>query len=214
MKRTTILLADDHTIICDAIRKILAPDYEVVGLAGDGRTLVRTALELKPDVVLVDIGMPLLNGLDAARELKKVMPGIKIIILTMNGDPDVASEALQIGVSGYVLKTSGGGELLQAVSNVAHGIPYIAPQIRRAMEENLERDPSFLNRRSRQLSERQREVLQLLAEGRPMKEIAAILNISLRTVRFHKYKVMSDLGIKTNAELIQYAIKHSVISSP
>jgi DNA-binding NarL/FixJ family response regulator len=214
VKRTTILVADDHTIVCDAITKMLAPDYEIVGLAGDGRALIRTALKLKPDVVLADLGMPLLNGLDAARELKKMMPGIKIIIMTMNPDSDIAREALQIGVSGYVLKTSGAGELLKAVSNVAHGIPYIGSQIRRAMEENLERDPAFVNRRPRQLSERQREVLQLLAEGRPMKEIASILNISLRTVRFHKYKVMSDLGIKTNAELVQYAIKHSVISSP
>jgi len=211
VRRTTILLADDHTMISAGLKKLLEPEYEVVGCVEDGRTLVRTALDLKPEVVLVDVGMPLLNGLDAGRELKKLMPRIKLIFLTMNRDPDVASEAIRIGASGYLLKHSKEEELLQAVHDAIRGTSYVTPQISQAMEESFIRDPKALGH-PKELSGRQREVLQMLAEGRSMKEIAYILNISLRTVRFHKYRVMEDLGIKTDAELVQYAIKHAIIS--
>jgi DNA-binding NarL/FixJ family response regulator len=211
MKRTTILLADDHAMICAGLRKLLEPEYEVIGCVGDGRALIKTAVEKKPDLVLVDVGMPLLNGLDAGRELKKLMPRIKLIFLTMNQDADVASEALRIGASGYLLKNSQGEELLQAVHNAVRGTSYVTPQISHAMEERFIRDPRSISH-SKQLSDRQREVLQMLAEGQSMKEIAYILQISSRTVRFHKYKIMEELGIKTNAELVQYAIKHSIIS--
>lgn len=211
MRRTSILLADDHTMFCAAVQKLLEPEYEVIGCVGDGRSLVKTALDLKPDLVLVDVGMPLLNGLDAGRELKKLLPKTKIIFLTMNPDPIVANEALRLGASGYLLKNSEAEELLQAVHNAVRGITYVTPQIRHAMEEMFIRDPRSLSQ-PKELSERQREVLQLLAEGRSMKEIAYTLNISHRTVRYHKYRIMEDLGIKTNSELVQYAIKHAIIS--
>jgi DNA-binding NarL/FixJ family response regulator len=211
MRRTTILLADDHTMISAGIKRLLEPEYEVVGCVEDGRTLVKRALDLKPDVLLVDVGMPLLNGLDAGRELKKLMPRIKIIFLTMNPDPDVAREAFRIGASGYLLKHSKEEELLQAVHSALREISYVTPQISHAMEESFIRDPSALGR-PRELSGRQREVLQMLAEGQTMKEIGYVLNISRRTVRFHKYRVMEELGIKRDSELVQYAIKHSMIS--
>jgi len=194
-----------------ALQKLLEPEYEVVGRVEDGRSLVKAALDLKPDLVLVDVGMPLLNGLDAGRELKKLSPKIKIIFLTMNPDPVLANEALRIGGSGYLLKSSEGEELLQAVQNALRGMTYVTPQVRHAMEEMFIRDPRSLDHH-KELAERQREVLQMLAEGRSMKEIAYILGISHRTVRYHKYRLMEDLGLKNNAELVQYAIRHSIIS--
>lgn len=210
MRKTRILLADDHTMICAAFRKLLEPEYEVVGMVRDGRGLLRAAGDLKPDVVLVDIGMPLLNGLDAGRELKKLMPGIKLIFLTMNPDPDVASEALRIGASGYLLKNSQEDELLQAIRNAIKGISYVTPQIDQAIEQSFIRDPKSLSR-PKHLTDRQLEVLQMLAEGRSMKEIAYILEISFRTVRFHKYRIMEELKVGSIAELVQYAIKNSII---
>ena len=213
MRRTRILLADDHAMICAGFQKLLEPQYEVVGSVGDGRSLLKAALDLKPDLVLVDVAMPLLNGLDAGRELKKLMPGIKLVFLTMNPDPDIASEAFRIGASGYLLKNSPGEELLHAVHDVVRGISYVTPQVRDALEQSFIRDPKSLGR-PRHLSDRQREVLQMLAEGRSMKEIAYILQISLRTVRFHKYRIMEELGVGSTAELVQYAIKHAIISPP
>jgi DNA-binding NarL/FixJ family response regulator len=213
MRRTTILLADDHTMFCAALQKLLEPELEVIGCVKDGRALIKMATDLKPDLVLVDVGMPLLNGLDAGRELKKLLPRVKLIFLTMNPDPHVASEALRIGASGYLLKDSEGEELLKAIHNVARGSSYITPQISRAIEQNFIRDPKSLSR-PRHLSDRQREVLQMLAEGRTMKEIAYILQIAHRTVRFHKSQIMEELGITTNSELVQYAIKYSIIPAP
>jgi DNA-binding NarL/FixJ family response regulator len=211
MKRARILLADDHTMICAGFKKLLEPEFEVVASVGDGRQLLKAAAELKPDLVLVDVGMPLLNGLDAGRELKKLIPSIKLIFLTMNPDPDIASEALRIGASGYLLKNSQSEELLKAVHSAIKGISYVTPQVGHAMEERFIRDPNSSGR-PKVLSDRQREVLQMLAEGRSMKEIAYILQISLRTVRFHKYRIMEDLGMTTNSELVRYALKHSMIS--
>lgn len=213
MKRVRILLADDHTLVSDGFRKLLEPEFEVVGTVGDGRALLKAAEELKPDLVLVDVGMPLLNGLDAARQLKKSMPKLKIIFLTMNPDSDVAREALRIGASGYLLKNSRGDEFLRAVRDVVKGTSYVTPQIRQEMEERFIRDPKAANR-PRHLTARHREILQMLAEGRSPKEIAFILDISVRTVRFHKYEIMKELGIASNAELVQYAIKHSLIPPP
>jgi len=210
MRKTRVLLADDHTMICAAFRKLLEPEYEVVGSVGDGRALLKAAVDLKPDVVLVDVGMPLLNGLDAGRELKKSMPGVKIVFLTMNPDPDVASEAFRIGASGYLLKTSQGDELLLAIRKAIKGISYVTPQIDQAMEQSFIRDPKSLAR-PKHLTDRQMEILQMLAEGRSMKEIAYILEISFRTVRFHKYRIMEELKVGSTAELVQYAIKHSII---
>ena len=211
MKRTGIVIADDHAMMCAGLKRLLEPEYEVLGTVADGRALMKAAAELKPDLVLVDIGMPLLNGLDAVRELKKVMPTVKVIFLTMDSDPDIASEALRIGAAGYLLKNSEEAELLQAVRGALRGMSYVTPKIRKAMEESFIRNPKSLTQ-SRQLSDRQREVLQMLAEGRSMKEVADILAISVRTVKFHKYRIMEDLGISTNAELVHYAIKHSIVS--
>jgi DNA-binding NarL/FixJ family response regulator len=211
MRRTSILLADDHSMICEGLKKMLEPEFEVIGCVKDGHALVKTATELKPDLVLVDVGMPVLNGLDAVRELKKIVPRVKVIFLTMNPDPDIASEALRIGASGYLLKNSEGEELLRAVRGAVRGSSYVTPQMSEAMEESFIRNPKSVGR-PKQLSDRQREVLQMLAEGRPMQEVADVLHISRRTVRFHKHQIMEELGIKTNAELVQYAVKHSIVT--
>jgi len=213
MKRPRILLADDHAMICAGFQKLLEPQYEVIGSVADGLALLKSAPELKPDLIVIDVGMPLLNGLNAGRELKNLMPSVKLVFLTMNPDPDVAAEALRIGASGYLLKNSQSDELLRAVHEALRGLTYITPQIARSMEQAYIRDPRSLER-PRDLSDRQRSVLQMLAEGRSPKEIAYLLRISLRTVRFHKYRIMEELGISTNSELVQYAIKHSIIPPP
>jgi DNA-binding NarL/FixJ family response regulator len=210
MRRVSILLADDHTMICDGLKRMLEPEFEVVACVQNGRDLIKTATDLRPDLALVDVGMPMLNGLDAARELKKLTPRTKLIFLTMNPDPDLASEALRIGASGYLLKNSEGEELLRAVREALRGGSYVTPQIRGAMEESFIRDPKSLGR-PKYLSARQREVLQMLAEGRPLQEIGDALRISKRTVRFHKHQIMEELGIKNNAELVHYAIKNAII---
>ena len=211
MGRTRILLADDHTIVCAGVAKLLEPYYEIIGIVEDGRALLKAAGDLKPDVVLLDIGMPLLNGLDAARELKKRMPQVKLIFLTMESDCYIAAEALRAGAAAYLLKTSPAAELLQAVQDAMRGVSYVSPQIGRAMEDRFIRDPKALDRPS-QLTSRQREVLQMLAEGRSMKEIAYILEIAHRTVRFHKNQIMEELGITTNSGLVKYAMRNGMIS--
>ena len=212
MTRTRILLADDHTMISAGFQKLLEPHYEVVGSVADGRALLKAAAELNPDVVLLDVGMPLLNGLDAARALKKTMPHVKLIFLTMNPDSDIAAEAFRAGASAYLLKNSQASELLQAVHDVVRGVSYVTPQISQAMEERFIRDPRSANR-PRELTGRQREILQMLAEGRSMKEIAYVLQITHRTVRFHKARIMEELGITTNSELVKYALKQGIISA-
>lgn len=206
------MLADDHAMFSAALERLLQPEYEVIGRVEDGRSLVKTALDLKPDLALVDLGMPLLNGLDAWRELKRLLPRLKIVFVTMNPDPIVANEALRLGASGYLLKTSEAEELLLAVHNAVQGNTYVTPQIQHAMEELFIRDPKLLSQ-PKELTDRQREVLQMLAEGQSMKEIGYILQISERTVRFHKYRIMEELGLKTNSDLVQYAIKHAIIQS-
>jgi DNA-binding NarL/FixJ family response regulator len=198
-------------MICAGLAKLLEPHYEVVGSVEDGRALLKAAEELKPDVVLLDIGMPLMNGLDAARELKKRMPYIRMIFLTMESDSYIAAEAFRAGASAYLLKTSRPAELLQAVQDAVRGVSYVTPQIRRAMEDRFIRDPR--GGAKKQLTGRQREVLQMLAEGRSMKEIAYVLEIAHRTVRFHKYQIMEELGITTNSDLVKYAMRHGLISA-
>jgi len=211
MRRTRILLADDHTMISAGLAKLLEPYYDVVGTVEDGRALLKAADELKPDLVLLDIGMPLLNGLDAARELRKRMPHVKLIFLTMESDSYIAAEAFRVGALAYLLKTSRPSELLQAVHDAVKGISYVTPQISRAMEDRFIRDPRA--EAPKQLTGRQREVLQMLAEGRSMKEIAYELEIAHRTVRFHKYQIMEELGITTNSDLVKYAMRHGMTSA-
>ena len=211
MKRPRVLLADDHRLLREAFVKLLEPECDVVGAVSDGRALLEAAPQLRPDVVVVDIAMPLLNGLDAARQLKRSMPSVKVIVLTISEDPDLAAEAFRAGASAFLLKNSAASELSQAIQDVMQGRSYVTPLATRDMVDSLLRKPESING-GRELSERQREVLQLLAEGRTMKEIASILKITARTVAFHKYTMMDALGIKTTAELVQYAVKARIVS--
>ena len=212
MGRTKILLADDHTLLLEAFKRLLEPEFEVVGTVADGRALLTAAQKLKPDVIVLDISMPLLSGLEAARQLQGVSPHPKLIFLTMNPDPDVAQEALRLGASGYLLKTSAASELTKAIRAALRGLKYVTPRMKRELEEAYIEDPSG-EKRPHVLSSRQHEVLQLLVEGRPMKEVASILNIAARTVAYHKYKMMEDLRVKSTAELIQYALKNKIVPS-
>jgi DNA-binding NarL/FixJ family response regulator len=210
LSKARILLADDHTLVAEALKKLLEPEFEVVGNATDGRKLLRLAVELKPDLALLDLNMPLLNGLDAGGRLKELLPGIKIVVLTMNEDPEIAAEALGKWASGYLLKKSAGSELLKAVKEVLRGGRYVTPAVRGGVEECLEnREPRSDN--SKELTPRQREVLQLLAEGHTMKEAAAILHVATRTVAFHKYRIMQDFHLENNSELLRFAIKQKVV---
>jgi DNA-binding NarL/FixJ family response regulator len=211
MKRTRILLADDHTLFCSLLRDLLEPEYEVVGSVRDGQELLKAALSLRPDVVIADIGMPSLNGLDAGRRLKQADPHVKLIYLTMNNNVEYAREALQAGASAFVLKNALSSELLKAIRDALRGVSYVAPEIRQAMAGTFVRDPKAVNR-PQHLTDRQREVLQMLAEGRSLGEIASRLQISYRTVRFHKLRIMEELGISKNAELVKYAMNHGMIS--
>jgi DNA-binding NarL/FixJ family response regulator len=204
------LLADDHAMLLEAFQKLLEPRCEVVGKVTDGRALLEAAPKLNPDLIVVDIGMPLLNGLEAARRLRQSMPAVKLIILTMNEDPEIAAEAVQAGASGYLLKKSAASELFKAIQNVLKGKTYFTPQIAKGMEESFIKDP-WGKSRHKKLTPRQREVVQLLAEGRSMKEIGDILGLTPRTVAFHKYRIMEVLGVKTTADLIQYAIKSHLV---
>jgi DNA-binding NarL/FixJ family response regulator len=211
VNRPRVLLADDHRLLREAFVKLLEPEFDVVGAVSDGRALLEAAPRLRPDVVVVDIAMPLLNGLDAARQLKRSMPAVKVIFLTVNEDPDLAAETFRAGGSAFLLKNSAASELSQAIHDVMQGRSYVTPLATRDMVDNLLR-PSDVPGGSRELSPRQREVLQLLAEGRTMKEIAGILKITPRTVAFHKYSMMEEFGIKSSAELVQFAIKKRIVA--
>jgi len=204
------MLADDHTMLVEAFRKLLEPHCEIVGTVTDGRALLETAPQLKPAVIIVDIGMPLMNGLEAGLRLKELMPTVKLIFLTMKDDPDLAMEAMRSGASGYLLKSSAGSELIRAIEMALKGKTYVTPKIARGMQKAFINNPG-LKPRDRTLTPRQREVVHLLAEGNSMKEIASVLNVTPRTVAFHKYRVMEELNLKTTADLIQYAIKSGIL---
>ena len=212
MARAKILLADDHALIAEVLESFLKADFDVIGRVADGRALLRAAGELKPDVVVVDIGMPLLNGLDAGEQLKALHPETKIIYLTQNREPRLAVEAFRRKASGYLLKDSAASELTTAIHEALRGRTYVSPLIAQGMLDEVARSDSSTSG-ARELSTREREVLQLLAEGKSMKEAAALLDISPRTVEFHKYRIMELLGVKTNAELVQHAIRHVLIAS-
>jgi DNA-binding NarL/FixJ family response regulator len=210
VRRSRILLADDHVLLAQALEHLLQADFDVVGTVADGRALLAAAGNLSPDVVVVDIGMPLLNGLDAGEQLKALHPGIKVIVLTQNREPRFAVEAFRRQASGYLLKDSAASELTAAIREVLAGRTFVSPSIAKGMaEEGLRADAVDA---PRELSGREREVLQLLAEGKAMKEVAAVLDISPRTVEFHKYRIMELLRVKTNAELVQQAIKLGLIT--
>jgi len=212
MQRTRIILADDHKLMLDALKNLLEPEFEVVGAFGDGHSLVEKAPQLKPNLIVLDIGMPTMNGLSAGQRLKQLMPTVKLIYLTMNQDQDLAAEAFRLGASGYLLKTSAATELVDAIRSVVRGGSYITP----LMTEDV--IGSFINhfknlKSTNHLTLRQKEVLQLLAEGRSMKEAAFILHVSPRTVAFHKYTMMEHLHIKSNAELVQYAMNSQLVAA-
>jgi DNA-binding NarL/FixJ family response regulator len=211
MSRTRILLADDHTLFCSLLKDLLEPEYKVVGCVSDGHELLKVAETLRPDAVVIDIGMPLLNGLEAGRRLKRANPELKLIYLTMSNNIEYAREAIQAGASAFVLKNSQSAQFLQAIRDALRGVSYIAPEIRQAMNKVFIRDPKAVDR-PQHLTDRQLEVLQQLAEGHSMREISSSLQISYRTVRFHKIRVKEELGITKDTELVKYAMKRGIIS--
>ncbi len=211
MKRPRILLADDHKMLGDALKELLEPRYEIVGLVSDGRELLKVAEKLRPDVIVLDIAMPHLNGLDAGRQLNKLMPGVKLIYMTMNEDPYLVGEAFRAGASAFLLKQAAGLELSVAIEKVLKGGSYVTPSASKGLDTISLREPQK-RERAPEPSTRQREVIQLLAEGRTMKEVGRMLLITPRTVAAHKYAVMELLQLKNSAGLVQYAIKHRIIS--
>ena len=212
MKRPRVILADDHTLILDALKNLLEPEFEVVGMFADGRALMEGALSLNPNVIVLDISMPMMNGLNAGQRLKQVMPLVKLVYLTMNQDPDMAGEAFRLGASAYLLKNSAAIELQNAIREVVRGGYYVTPLMTKGMDGSFIQN--FKRRKSTNpLTLRQKEVLQLLAEGRSMKEVAFVLNVSPRTVAFHKYTMMEHLQIRSSAELIEYAMRSSLVAA-
>jgi DNA-binding NarL/FixJ family response regulator len=212
MTRARVLLADDHTIVAEGIASLLEPEYELVGRVENGRDLVRAADELSPDVIVTDISMPLLNGIEALRQLKQANPDVRVVFLTVHADISYVTEAFRAGASGYVLKQSAAEELRSAIRAVHEGKTYVTPLVATDRLDDLLGAEEQVESLAVVLTQREREVLQLLAEGRSVKEIAAVLAISPRTVEFHKYNVMEKLGLRTTAELTQYAIKHGIVS--
>src|ERR1700739_3711881 len=196
MYRSRILIADDHNLMAELCKKLLEPEFEVVGTIDNGRSLVRTATELKPDVIVVDIAMPVLNGLDAGQQVRELLPNVKLVFLTMNTDIELAAESFRRGASAYLLKTCAAKEMLTAVREVLQGRSYMSRTICKDEVNYLRRQEKKLIEEDERLTERQREVLQLLAEGKVMKEIGGILNMTTRTVAFHKYRMLGPLGAK------------------
>ena len=209
MDRPRILIADD-ALVAEAFKDLIEPDYQVIKVVTDGKTLLSAAVEMKPDVVLMDMEMSSLSGVDAGRELKKLLPKTKVILLAMNDDPDVASKALCQWSSGYLLKRSAGVELKRAIGEVLRGHSYVTPSIAQKLIDEFLRTPR--QSRTKELTTRQRQVLQLLAEGHSMKEAAEILNVAVRTIAFHKYRIMEDFGLKTNSDLVRFAMREHLIS--
>ena len=208
--RARLLIADDHTLLAEACKNLLEPEFEVVGIVDNGRALLRMAGEMKPEVVILDIAMPQLNGLDAGDQIKHLLPRTKLVYLTVNMSPEVAAEAFRRGASGYVVKTSAAAELITAIRRALKSESYLSPLITKETVDFLLRSRHQYVAEKR-ITPRQSEILQLLAEGKSMKEVADVLDVKPGTVAFHKYRIMETLGLKTNAELIQYAIKHHLI---
>ena len=214
MTRPRVLLADDHTLMLEGLRKLLEPQCEVVGTVEDGRALVDAAERLRPDVILLDISMPLLNGLEAARRIRTLAPECKLLFLTMHTDPTYAREAFRAGASGYLLKRSAATELTNAIAVVLRGRRYVTPLFSEDVSQPLGSGAVKLTPLSGKLTPRQREVLQLVAEGYTRKEIGSLLKISVKTVEFHKGRIMDRLGLRTASELTKYAVAHGVTELP
>jgi DNA-binding NarL/FixJ family response regulator len=213
MKKPRILLADDHTLFVEALHNVLEPEFELVGEVGDGRALLEAAPRFQPDVILLDLSMPLLNGIDAAYQLKRLAPDSRLLFLSMHGDPTYVTEAFRAGAAGYVLKRSSATELLQAIRAVLHGQLYVSPMLAKGVLDPLLRGRQSMESAQARLTLRQREVLQLVAEGRSIKEIASILCVSVKTVEFHKTRIMKQLGLHTTADLTRYAVTHGLVSA-
>jgi DNA-binding NarL/FixJ family response regulator len=213
MKRPRVLVADDHTLVVDGLRKILEPECDVVGAVEDGRSLLAAAEQLKPDIILLDISMPLLNGVEAARMLRVTVPGAKVIFVTMHADATYVAGAFRAGASGYVLKRCASLELLNAIQQVLNGHAYVTPLIGKDLPVSPGWPIGSRGETSGELTARQREVVQLVAEGHSVKEIATILKVSSKTVAFHKANVMRRLGIRSTAELTKYALEHGITGS-
>lgn len=212
MSKARILLADDHRIVIEGLKKLLEPEYDVVGAVEDGRALIAAVDKLQPDVVVADISMPHLNGIEAVRHIKEKNPQIRVVILTMHHDVQYAARAFEAGASGFVLKVSAPSELITAIGEVLKGKTYVTPTIAGELIQSYREGKESPEAVFKRLSARHREILQLVAEGHSAKEIGKILNISPRTVESHKYQIMEILNVKTGAELVQFAIKHGIIS--
>lgn len=210
MNRPRILLADDHRLVADGLRSLLLSEFDLVGVVEDGRSLVEAAKKLLPDVIVADIGMPKLNGLEALSQLKKDNPQVKVVMLTMHREPAFARRAIEAGASGFVLKHSAAEELLTAIRAALEGKTYLTPAIAAGVFSEMKQGGNQTGDPQSALTVRQREILQLLAEGMSAKEIAAQLNISTRTVESHKYQMMESLMISNSAELVHYALKHGI----
>ncbi len=210
--KARLLIADDHKLLAEACKSILEPEFEVVGIVTDGRSMVSAATTLKPDVIILDISMPQLNGLDAADQIKHKQPFIKLVFLTMNLSAEVAAEAFRRGASAYVLKQSAAEELVVAIRKVIQGASYLSPLIARETVTFLLNQRNSAAKENR-ITKRQSEILQLLSEGMSMKQVASVLDVKPGTVAFHKYRMMETLNVKTNAELLEYAIKRQMTTS-
>jgi DNA-binding NarL/FixJ family response regulator len=211
MKRPRVLLADDHCVVAEGLRGLLQPHFDVAGIVSDGRELLRAAKALDPDVVVLDISMPSLNGIEAARQLRAAKSRAKVVILTMHREVAYAARALEAGASGFVLKHSAASELVTAIQEALKGGTYITPQVAGDLLSSFRHGPPATAESLGELTPRQREVLQLVAEGRSAKEIASVLRISRRTAEFHKARLMETLGVQSTAELIQYALRTGVV---
>jgi DNA-binding NarL/FixJ family response regulator len=212
MNKPRVLLADDHLVVAEGLRGLLEPHFEVVGIVSDGRELVTAARTLNPDVVVVDISMPSLNGIEAARQMQAMNVRAKVVFLTMHREVTYAARALEAGASGFVLKHSAASELVTAIQDALKGRTYVTPQIAEELLDSFRRGTPPVVEALGELTPRQREVLKLVAEGRTAKEIAAVLHISRRTAEFHKARLMETLGVQNTAQLIQYAIRNGVSS--
>ncbi len=213
MKKPRVLLADDHTLVLEGFRRLLEDHCELVGTAGDGLALLEASSRLRPDLVILDISMPLLNGIDAARKLKKQLPHVKLIFVTMHSDRAYISEAFRAGASGYLLKRSASDELIQAIQTVMAGHYFVTSLITKDVVESLLQSGGARSSSPDDLTFRQREILQLVVEGRSAKEIAQTMDLSPRTVEFHKAQIMERLDLQSTAELIKYAIAHGLVGS-
>jgi len=211
--RTRILIAEDHMLVADLCKQLLEFEFDVIGIASDGHELLRKTEDLSPDVILLDIGMPVLNGLDAGKRIKERSPNVKLVFLTMNPDPELALAALQYGASGYLLKTCLGSELVNCIRSVVIGATVISPALKETVAQMRWEGRKAVVSESERLTDRQREVLQLLAEGKVVKEVANILNLTPRTVGFHKYKIMKLIGAKSSAELVRYAVRNHITAA-